>query len=85
MSDVTRILSQIESGDPSAAEQLLPLVYDELRKLAAQKMAEEKPGQTLQATALDLGETGKDPNYGYGLVQAYDAWLYLGGGKPGKK
>jgi RNA polymerase sigma factor (TIGR02999 family) len=52
MSDVTRILSQIESGDPSAAEQLLPLVYDELRKLAAAKMADEKPGQTLQATAL---------------------------------
>jgi RNA polymerase sigma factor (TIGR02999 family) len=52
MSDVTRILSQIESGDPTAAEQLLPLVYDELRKLAAQKMAQEKPGQTLQATAL---------------------------------
>jgi RNA polymerase sigma factor (TIGR02999 family) len=52
MSDVTRILSQIESGDPSAAEHLLPLVYDELRKLAAAKMACEKPGQTLQATAL---------------------------------
>ncbi len=52
MSDVTRILSQIESGDPSAAEQLLPLVYDELRKLAAAKLAGEKPGQTLQATAL---------------------------------
>ena len=52
MSDVTRILSAIEQGDPHAAEQLLPLVYDELRKLAAQKMAEEKPGQTLQATAL---------------------------------
>ena len=52
MSDVTRILSQIESGDPSAAEQLLPLVYDELRKLAAQRMAQEKPGQTLQGTAL---------------------------------
>jgi RNA polymerase sigma factor (TIGR02999 family) len=52
MSDVTRILSQIESGDPSAAEQLLPLVYDELRKLAAAKLAREKPGQTLQATAL---------------------------------
>jgi RNA polymerase sigma factor (TIGR02999 family) len=52
MSDVTRILSQIEQGDPSAAEQLLPLVYDELRKLAAQKMAQEAPGQTLQATAL---------------------------------
>jgi RNA polymerase sigma factor (TIGR02999 family) len=52
MSDLTRILSKIESGDPSAAEQLLPLVYDELRKLAAAKLAQEKPGQTLQATAL---------------------------------
>jgi RNA polymerase sigma factor (TIGR02999 family) len=52
MSDVTRILSQIESGDPSAAEQLLPLVYNELRRLAAHKLAQEKPGQTLQATAL---------------------------------
>jgi RNA polymerase sigma factor (TIGR02999 family) len=52
MSHVTRILSQIESGDPSAAEKLLPLVYDELRKLAAGKLAQEKPGQTLQATAL---------------------------------
>ena len=52
MSDVTRILSAIEDGDPHAAEQLLPLVYDELRKLAAQKLAREKPGQTLQATAL---------------------------------
>ncbi len=52
MSDVTRILSAIEQGDPSAAEQLLPLVYDELRKLAAQKLAQEKPGQTLQATGL---------------------------------
>lgn len=52
MSDVTHILSQIESGDPSAAEQLLPLVYDELRKLAAARMASEAPGQTLQATAL---------------------------------
>jgi RNA polymerase sigma factor (TIGR02999 family) len=52
MSDVTRILSQIESGDPTAAEKLLPLVYDELRKLAAAKLAQEKPGQTLQATAL---------------------------------
>ena len=52
MSDVTRILSQIESGDPQAAEKLLPLVYDELRKLAAAKLAQEKPGQTLQATAL---------------------------------
>ena len=52
MSDVTRVLSQIESGDPTAAEQLLPLVYDELRKLAAAKLAHEQPGQTLQATAL---------------------------------
>jgi RNA polymerase sigma factor (TIGR02999 family) len=52
MHDVTRILSAIEQGDPHAAEQLLPLVYDELRKLAAQKMAQEKPGQTLDATAL---------------------------------
>src|SRR5947209_16534972 len=52
MSDVTRILNAIEQGDPHAAEQLLPLVYDELRKLAAQKLAQEKPGQTLQATAL---------------------------------
>ena len=52
MSDVTHILSQIESGDPAAAEQLLPLVYDELRKLAAARMAQEAPGQTLQATAL---------------------------------
>jgi len=52
MSHVTRILHEIESGDPAAAEQLLPLVYDELRKLAAAKLAHEKPGQTLQATAL---------------------------------
>jgi len=52
MSDVTQILSQIEAGDGQAAEKLLPLVYDELRKLAAVKMAHEKPGQTLQATAL---------------------------------
>src|SRR5262245_21314082 len=52
MNDVTKILSQIESGDPTAAEQLLPLVYEELRKLAGAKLAHEKPGQTLQATAL---------------------------------
>ena len=52
MSDVTHILSAIEQGDPSAAEQLLPLVYDELRKLAAARLAHEVPGQTLQATAL---------------------------------
>src|SRR5689334_24736875 len=52
MSDVTRILSAIEQGDPHAAEQLLPLVYEELRQLAAQRLARERPGQTLQATAL---------------------------------
>src|SRR5438045_8926887 len=52
MNEVTRILSAIEQGDARAAEELLPLVYDELRKLAAQKLAGEKPGQTLQATAL---------------------------------
>jgi RNA polymerase sigma factor (TIGR02999 family) len=52
MSEVTRILSEIESGDPQAAEKLLPLVYGELRKLAAAKLARERPGQTLQATAL---------------------------------
>src|SRR5688572_33457222 len=52
MSDVTSILSQIDQGDPVAAEQLLPLVYDELRKLAAAKLVQEQPGQTLQATAL---------------------------------
>lgn len=52
MADVTQILNLIERGDSAAAEQLLPLVYDELRKLAAAKLAQEKPGQTLQATAL---------------------------------
>ena len=52
MNDVTRILNAIQQGDPHAASQLLPLVYEELRKLAAEKMAQEKPGQTLQATAL---------------------------------
>jgi RNA polymerase sigma factor (TIGR02999 family) len=52
MSEATRILSALEQGDPHAAEELLPLVYDELRKLAAHRLAEEKPGQTLQATAL---------------------------------
>jgi RNA polymerase sigma factor (TIGR02999 family) len=52
MSDITRILSAIEQGDPHAAADLLPLVYDELRRLAAQRLAQEKPGQTLQATAL---------------------------------
>src|SRR6476659_6434205 len=52
MSEVTRVLGRIERGDPHAADQLLPLVYDELRQLAAQKLAQEKPGHTLQATAL---------------------------------
>src|SRR5438477_6287873 len=52
MNDVTRVLSAIEGGDAHATEQLLPLVYEELRKLAAQKLAQEKPGQTLEATAL---------------------------------
>jgi RNA polymerase sigma factor (TIGR02999 family) len=52
MNEFTQILSRIESGDPTATEQLLPLVYDELRRLAAQRLAQEKPGQTLQATAL---------------------------------
>src|SRR5947207_6250872 len=52
MTEVTRILAAIEQGDPLAAEKLLPLVYDELRRLAAQKLAQEKPGQTLDATAL---------------------------------
>src|SRR5262244_169244 len=52
MNEVTRVLAAIEQGDPRAAEQLLPLVYDELRQLAAQRLAQEKPGQTLQATAL---------------------------------
>src|SRR5262245_55236912 len=52
MNDVSRLLSDIEQGDPQAADRLLPLVYDELRKLAAQRLAQEKPGQTLQATAL---------------------------------
>jgi RNA polymerase sigma factor (TIGR02999 family) len=52
MSEVTRLLAMLDPGDPRAAEQLLPLVYDELRRLAAQKLAQEQPGQTLQATAL---------------------------------
>ncbi len=69
MSEVTRILNEIESGDPAAAEQLLPLVYDELRKLAAARIALEQPGQTLQATALVheaylrlLGNHSKSPD-----------------------
>ena len=54
MNEVTHILAGIEAGDPHAAEQLLPLVYEELRKLATQKLAQEKPGQTLEATALAI-------------------------------
>jgi RNA polymerase sigma factor (TIGR02999 family) len=67
MNEITRILSAVEQGDPRAAEKLLPLVYDELRKLAAAKLAQEKPGQTLQATALvheayiRLVAPGRDP------------------------
>src|SRR5215471_18741663 len=52
MNEITQVLERIQKGEPSAAEALLPLVYDELRKLAAQKIAQEKPGQTLQPTAL---------------------------------
>jgi RNA polymerase sigma factor (TIGR02999 family) len=69
MNDVTRILSAIDQGDPHAAEQLLPLVYQALRKLAAQKLAQEQPGQTLQATALVheayLRLVGKDSAYNW--------------------
>ena len=60
MSDVTRILNAIEQGDPHAASQLLPLVYDELRHLAVQKLAHEVPGQTLQATALVYEASGPE-------------------------
>jgi RNA polymerase sigma factor (TIGR02999 family) len=69
MTEVTRILSAIQHGDPNAAEQLLPLVYNELRRLAAQKMLQERPGQTLQATALvheaylRLVEVKDDPHW----------------------
>jgi RNA polymerase sigma factor (TIGR02999 family) len=69
MTDVTRILNQIENGDPSASDELLPLVYDELRRLAAQRLADEKPGQTNQATGLvheaylKLVGNGADPHW----------------------
>jgi RNA polymerase sigma factor (TIGR02999 family) len=69
MNEVTHILNAIEHGDPQATEQLLPLVYDELRKLASQKLAQEQPGQTLQATALvheaylRLVGTGEEPHW----------------------
>jgi RNA polymerase sigma factor (TIGR02999 family) len=82
MNDVTRVLSAIERGDPQAAEQLLPLVYDELRKLAAQRLAQERPGQTLQATALvheayvrlvDAEEAGAWNNRGHFFAAAAEA------------
>ena len=82
MADVTQILSQIEAGDPSAAEQLLPLVYQELRKLAATRLAQEKPGQTLQATALVheayLRLVGNDPN---GQIWENRGHFFCGGGR----
>jgi hypothetical protein len=61
MNDVTRILSAIEQGDPHAAEQLLPLLYDELRNLAAVKLAQERPGQTLDGTGLAMHRDSPDP------------------------
>ena len=80
MRDVTRILSAVEQGDPHAAEQLLPLVYDELRRLAAAKLAQEKPGQTLDeaARALGVSPTTADRYWAYAR-----AWLHqelTGGG-----
>jgi RNA polymerase sigma factor (TIGR02999 family) len=91
MHEVTQILSAIEQGDPHAAGQLLPLVYDELRKLAAQKLAHEKPGQTLQATALvhDAylrlvasagGESGEEPRWntrGHFFAAAAEAMRHI--------
>jgi RNA polymerase sigma factor (TIGR02999 family) len=78
MNDVTRILAAIEHGDPQATEQLLPLVYDELRKLAAQRLAREKPGQTLQATALVheayLRLVGSPPNAAAGNAEGVNQW-----------
>jgi RNA polymerase sigma factor (TIGR02999 family) len=71
MTDVTRILLDIKQGDPQAAEQLLPLVYDELRKLAAQRLARERPGQTLQAT--DLVHEAYLRLVGPGLVRTWDS------------
>ena len=78
MSDVTRILSQIESGDPDAADKLLPLVYDELRKLARNRMSRESPDHTLQATALvheaylrlvGNGQTWKSRGHFFGVIR----------------
>jgi RNA polymerase sigma factor (TIGR02999 family) len=73
MSDVTRILSKIEAGDPSAAEQLLPLVYEELRELAAARLAREQPGQTLQATALDVHKAQQWNSRGHFFAAAAEA------------
>jgi hypothetical protein len=87
MNEVTRILSGIEQGDPHAAQQLLPLVYDELRKLAAQKLAQEKPGQTLDATALVheaylrlVGDNVEQSwnSRGHFFAAAAEAWLAIG-------
>ena len=98
MSQVTQILSQIESGNPAAAERLLPLVYEELRKLAAAKLTQEKPGQTLQATALvheaylrlvggkDSGVAGRESanwsSRGHFFGAAAEAMRVLAGGLP---
>jgi RNA polymerase sigma factor (TIGR02999 family) len=82
MSEVSQILFVIEQGDPHATEQLLPLVYQELRRLAAQKLAQEKPGQTLEATALvheaylrlvGPGDTGRWDNRGHFFAAAATA------------
>lgn len=79
MSDVTYLLAQIESGDPSASAELLPLVYDELRKLASDRLSREKPGQTLQATALvheaylRLVGAGTSPNEWNGRAHFFGA------------
>ena len=80
MSDVTRILSAIEQGDPRAADQLLPLVYDALRQLAAQKLAQEAPGQTLQPTAL-VHEAYLSA-VGEGRVQHWDGRHYFFAAQP---
>jgi len=85
MSDVTRILAAIEQGDAQAADQLLPLVYQELRRLAAQKMSQEPPGQTLQATALVheayiklVGSQGQDWSGRTHFFAAADTFLRRG-------
>jgi RNA polymerase sigma factor (TIGR02999 family) len=86
MNEVTRVLSAIEGGDPHAAEQLLPLAYDELRKLAAQRLAQEKPGQTLEATALvheaylrlvDRSETQSWASRGHFIAAAAEAMQWI--------